>query len=165
VPFHVGGIVFDKIGEGRVSPPWLGKRPPNPVFLNLGGRVVERRPQCSRVPKRRRHGLRQCGWNFHIAADPDHEQSRARLRNEQRRVDHDGTKDIPRSLEGRIDRREILALMRGQRAANIFESDDARWPSLGDQVGHQAPEWPERAGAVAFQTGTAAGKRKVLARE
>ncbi len=165
VPFHVGGVVFDKIGEGRVSPRWLGKRPPKPVFPHFRRHVVERRPQCSRVPKRRRRGLRQRSWNFQIATDADHEQSRARLRNEQRRVDHDRAKDIARSLEGRTDRSKILALMRGQRAADILESNDARRLSFGDQALHQAPEWPKRAGAVAFQAGASAGKRKVLAGE
>src|SRR5271163_380231 len=84
------------------------------------------------------------------------------MRYKQRRVDHDGAEDISRFFEGRTDRRKILAVMRGERAADILKSDDARRPSFGDQLLHQAPERPERAGAVAFQSGASAGKRKVL---
>ena len=87
------------------------------------------------------------------------------MRHEQRRVDHDGTKDIAGLLERRTDRRKILAFMRGERAADILKSDDARRPSFGDQVFHQAPERPERAGSIALQSGASAGERKVLAGE
>ena len=136
VPFHAGWIVFDKIGEGGVSPLRLGKRPPNPVFPHLRGSAVERRPQSPRMPKRRCRALHQRGGNFHVAVDADHEQARSRVGNEQRRVDHDRAKNISGLLKIRTDRGEVLAFVRGQRTAYIFERDDARRPSLGDQVFH-----------------------------
>ena len=87
------------------------------------------------------------------------EKSRPRVRNEVSCIDHDRAKPIAAFSERGADRREIFAVMRGQRAADIFENDGARRASFRVQRGHEPPKGPESPGTLALKARAGAGER------
>jgi hypothetical protein len=61
--------------------------------------------------------------NGHSFPNADDEEARPRLRHEAHRVYDNGAKTVFSTSDRGADRREILSIMRGESAADIFEDD------------------------------------------
>jgi hypothetical protein len=68
-----------------------------------------------------------------------------------RRIHHDGPELITPAGERGPDSCKVLAFMRGEGAADVFEHDHARWSTFGGQGPHQLPERPERPRPVTLE--------------
>ena len=77
--------------------------------------------------------------NRDILSRGDDEQPRARLRNEQRRVDDQRAKSVALFRQRLADFGKVLAAMRGERAADIFEHDERRRTALLARAPSSAP--------------------------
>ena len=97
--------------------------------------------------------------------DRDDEHPLARLRHEQRRVDHHDAEAIARVGERVADGVEILAAVRGDQAGDVLDHDHLGRPALGTQALHKTPERPEGAGARPVEAGPITGEADVLTRE
>ena len=85
-----------------------------------------------------------------------------RLRKKMRRIHHDRAELITPAGERAPDSCKVLAFMRGEGAADIFEDDHARWSTFCVQGPHQLPERPERPRPVTLEALAGASEGKVL---
>src|SRR4029077_15566650 len=85
-----------------------------------------------------------------------------RLRKKMRRIHHDRAELITPAGERAPDSCKVLAFMRSESAADIFEDDHARWSTFCVQGPHQLPERPECPRPVTLEALAGASEGKVL---
>ena len=105
-------------------------------------------------------------------ADGNEEHARPRLRHEASRVDHHRAEAVTGADQRLADRREILAVVRGQRAIDIFEHDEAGRAALGRPDPSSSARTARRSRCESVgdrrrlpQPTVVAGERQVLAGE
>ena len=105
------------------------------------------------------------GGNRQGRIDADDEDARARLRHEQRGVDHQGADAIAAFREGVAEGDEILAAVPGDQAADVLDRHQPRCAPFGAKGHHELPVIPEGRRALAFETGATAGQGQLLTGE
>ena len=95
----------------------------------------------------------------------DDEEARPRLRHEAHRVYDKAAKTVFSTGDRGADRREILSIMRGESAADIFEDDERRRAAFFAELLYEAPERPEGSRTFTAQTRPGTRQRQILTRK